>query len=1145
MSTEPNLAISASEAQLRAERRSLILIFACAMALTIASAVVVFNVGRRVIVAQDRMADQLMVLKEAPEFISVMTDAETGQRGYVLTGEDSYLAPYNDAVRKVNAQVQAIKEMANKGLISKESVHSISDSVQAKLDELKQTVDLRREKGFEASEAVVRTNRGKEHMDSIRRRIDEVRATAQQAYDVAEAISIRATWVRTFTFIAATILNVAFLAWTFRRIAQQDWLRAGQMRLSVAMSGEKNLAQLGDEALKLLAEYLQAQAGAIFVEENGRYERAATYAVPAGADVPEEFAAGEGLLGQAVKDVRPFVVKNVPEGYLATGSGLGTARVRSLLIAPMKVGGTVNAALELGFFGAAPRLGPELMTRVSEAVSMAVRSAKYRTKLQELMEETQRQSEELQSQGEELRVSNEELTEQSRALKESQSRLEQQQVEMEQTNSQLEEQTQLLETQRDDLRRAKVDLEYQAKVVEQASRYKSDFLANMSHELRTPLNSSLILAKLLADNKAGNLTAEQVKFAQTIQSAGNDLLALINDVLDLSKIEAGHFELRPQTMPVGGLVENLRSMFAPIATQRQLALKMTIAPGTPQNIYTDAQRLEQVLKNLLSNALKFTEKGEVVLEVSRSGEGRVAFAVRDTGIGIADSQQKAIFEPFVQADGTTNRKYGGTGLGLSISRELVRLLGGTIRLASNLGTGSVFTIDVPESYVKEDVAPRAEKPLDAEIVPEDLSSAAAKPATEAAQALKRGRIPDDREKLNGKQRIILIVEDDEIFAAILSDIAHESNFQSLIASSAEEALALAQQYSPSAVLLDVGLPDNSGMYVLERMKADARTRHIPVHIVSGSDHTETAMAMGAVGYMLKPVQREQLAEAFEKLEARLTQKMRRVLVVEDDAVQLDSLQKLLASNDVKTTGVQTAADCLEELKNKTFDCMVMDLTLPDASGFSLLKTLSEQDAYSFPPVIIYTGRDLLPDEEQQLRKYSKSIIIKGAKSPERLLDEVTLFLHQVVSDLPPEQQKMLEKVRGRDAALEGRRVLIVEDDIRNIFALTSLLETHGVMLDVARNGKEALTALEKAAEKKAPAPDLVLMDIMMPEMDGMTAMREIRKLPQWKKLPIIALTAKAMKNDHKDCLDAGANDYLAKPLDVEKLLSLVRVWMPR
>jgi CheY-like chemotaxis protein len=473
------------------------------------------------------------------------------------------------------------------------------------------------------------------------------------------------------------------------------------------------------------------------------------------------------------------------------------------------------------------------------------------------------------------------------------------------------------------------------------------------------------------------------------------------------------------------------------------------------------------------------------------------------------------------------------------------LMGGNIQLTSELGRGSVFTVTLPETFdEKTPVALRSEQ-----FTPPQSEASLAIPKPSAPPSSKpparQSVIPDDRERLTGNGRAILIVEDDESFAEILLDLAHELDFQALVALSAEEALALAQQFQPSAVVLDIGLPDSSGMFVLERLKADNRTRHIPVHVVSASDHSEPALSMGAVGYMLKPVKREQLVEAFQKLELRLTQKLRRVLVVEDDAVQLDSIRRLLGSKEVETVGVRTAADCLEKLKVATFDCMVLDLTLPDASGFSLLKTLSAEEAYSFPPVIIYTGRELSADEEQRLRKYSKSIIIKGAKSPERLLDEVTLFLHQVVSELPADQQRMLEQVRSRDTALEGLRVLIAEDDVRNVFALTCLLEPKGIKVQIARNGREAIQALEKAGKDDVIRIDLVLMDIMMPEMNGLAAMREIRKNPVWQKLPIIALTAKAMKDDQEQCIQAGASDYLAKPLDVEKLLSLIRVWMPR
>ncbi len=940
-------------------------------------------------------------------------------------------------------------------------------------------------------------------------------------------------------FGAITIWLVAVIGYRFIRerlaVREENWLQAGQTNLGEQLLGEQRMEELGDSILRFSAETLGAAAGALFVSEGGHFKRCATFGAAADS-VPETFSKDDGLLGQAAKDGRDFLVSDVPDGYLAIGSGLGKSSPRHLLISPMRLGGKANAVMELGFLQPVREVDRELVRRVETAIAVAVRAVKYRVRLQELLEETQQQSEEVQAQSEELRVSNEELEEQSRALQESQGRLELQQTELEQINTQLEAQTETLERQKRELVISKKDLERQAREVEKASRYKSDFLANMSHELRTPLNSSLILSKLLAENRAGNLTPEQVKYALTIESSGNDLLVLINDVLDLSKIEAGHMEIHPETIAVSRLAKDLQDLFEPIAGNKSLALDIEITPDAPKNIVTDMQRLEQVLKNLLSNALKFTESGAVKVRIGRFADGRVSFAVTDTGIGIAPEQQRTIFAPFFQADGTTSRKYGGTGLGLSISRDLTRLLGGEIRLASTVGEGSTFTVIVPEIF---------EGPGE---IPEPLpipSAAPPPPDMATAEKFYPGTVPDDREHLTPGSRLIMTVEDDISFAGIISDLAHEMNFQCIVATSVEEALALAFKYLPSAIVLDVGLPDHSGLLVLERLKADRRTRHIPIHVVSAGDHTRTALELGAIGYLLKPVKRDRLAQAFRDLESRMTDKMRRVLVVEDDPVQMEAMRDLLGSRAVETVCVRTAAECLENLSRTTFDCMVLDLSLPDASGFSLLEKLSQEDAYSFPPVIVYTGRDLTGAEEQRLRKYSKSIIIKGAKSPERLLDEVSLFLHQVVAELPPEKQRMLETAANRDAALEGRKILVAEDDVRNVFALTSLLEGRGVTLRIARNGREAIAALEAGLTDPAAAVDLVLMDIMMPEMDGFSAMREIRKRREWAKLPIIALTAKAMKNDQEQCLAAGASDYLAKPLDVEKLLSLIRVWMPR
>jgi len=1087
------------------------------------------------------------VIVALDELLAITQDAETGQRGFLLTNNETYLQPYSSAVAAIPQQLDKIAQLIGANPVQTSRVDALKSHVEAKLAELRETIALRQTQGLGAALSIVGSDRGKVEMDAVRAQLAAIsqEEADQRARLLAQMGDAQNTALAT-TFLSGALgifltVTVGILmrrATLARRCG--EWLQKGQIGLASAMLGDQTAEQLGNGILEFLADYLGAVAGAFFVGRREVFQRVSTYGVPDNADVPSQFKLREGLLGQAASENRAKVIGEVPNGYLAFGSALGRDKPRHLAILPSSVDGTVNAVLELGFLRPLDESVLALLDEASEAVAIAVRSANYRDELQNLLEETQRQSEELQTQSEELRVSNEELEEQGRALKESQARLELQQVELEQTNSQLEEQTQQLETQRDDLEQINAAVQLKARELEQAGRYKSDFLANMSHELRTPLNSSLILAKLLADNPEDNLTDEQVKYAQTIQSSGNDLLTLINDILDLSKIEAGHVEIRPEAVSVERLTANMRQLFEPVAQEKKLGFLVEIAPDCPPVIETDMQRLEQVLKNLLSNAFKFTESGQVSLSVRRAGDAQLALVVTDTGIGIAEEQQQSIFEAFHQADGTISRKYGGTGLGLSISRQLVRLLGGTVELKSKKGQGSSFSVTIPLSYDPAKVRDRE--------VQGTTSVAATLPRVEAPTTTRTAlphRVDDDRDVPSDAKRLLLVIEDDETFAAILRDLSREMGFRSLVAGTAEEALTLAKQFMPSAIVLDVGLPDQSGLSVLDLLKRDVKTRHIPIHIVSGGDHAETALSLGAVGYVLKPVQREQLVEVLQKLENRLSQSVRRVLIVEDDAVQRDAVARLLTSHDVETVTAGTAAECLDLLKTQTFDCMVLDLSLPDASGYSLLETLSHEGAYAFPPVIVYTGRELSADDEQRLRRYSKSIIIKGAKSPERLLDEVSLFLHQVVAELPDAQQKMIRKARNRDALLEGRRILVVEDDVRNVYALTNILEPRGAIVEIARNGQEALNALENSANQPDAGIDLVLMDVMMPVMDGLTATREIRKNPDWKKLPIIALTAKAMPDDQQRCIDAGASDYMAKPLDVEKLLSLVRVWMPR
>jgi signal transduction histidine kinase/DNA-binding response OmpR family regulator len=837
------------------------------------------------------------------------------------------------------------------------------------------------------------------------------------------------------------------------------------------------------------------------------------------------------LASQAANENRSLVLRELPPGYIKVASALGEAPPRELLIVPFSNFGKVKGVIEIGFLKPAGEREREFLELVGNAIGASVAAVLYRQRLQDALAETQALNEELQVQQEELRTANEELEEQSRALEESQSSLENQQAELEQTNDQLAEQALNLDMKNAALTDAQEQLRQRALELERASRYKSEFLANMSHELRTPLNSSLILAKLLADNGNGNLNEEQVRFAQTIYSAGNDLLHLINDILDISKVEAGKMELVPEELPLRRVVDSLGMTFEPLARQKQLAFAVTVAADVPATLHTDRQRLEQVLKNLLSNAVKFTESGSVTLAVDATPEGWLRFAVQDSGIGIAPEQQERIFDAFHQADGTTSRRFGGTGLGLSISRDLTALLGGTLNVESTPGAGSTFTLCLPRSGAVA-ATPPAPVPAPTASVPAPAPAAPAVLATGPA-------FPDDRDQPAAGRRSVLAIEDDPAFARILFDLAHDLEYRCLVAHSAGEGLELAASHSPNAILLDMRLPDGSGLSVLQQLKENPATRHIPVHVVSSSDNGGEALHLGAIGYALKPTTREQLEQVFRKLQEKSNQKIKRVLLVEDDARQRDSVVQLIADADVEIAAVGSGSEALELLRRQIFDCMIIDLKLPDMQGKELLQQMSVEELCSFPPVIVYTGRNLTRDEEAELLRYSRSIIIKGARSPERLLDEVTLFLHKVESTLSSERQSMLKTVRGRDRVFEGRTILLVDDDVRNVFALTSALEQRGARVEVGRNGFEALAKLDEVA-----AVDLVLMDVMMPGMDGLEATRRIRQIDRFARLPIIAITAKAMKDDQEQCLAAGANDYLAKPIDLTRLYSLLRVWMP-
>lgn len=1102
-----------------------------------------------------------LTIRKANQVLRTALDRETSLRGYVITGNDEFLEPYQRSKGGITHELTALRELVADQPEQLQRLDAIEDSA-AQWSAYSRNVIAVRRTGGDAS-GPVRSGVGKQLMDELRGGItgfleEEEGIKAQRYSDARSMVYLLVGLFLLFSATVAILLgywgrrDLVHLAGTYdgllrqqaehaEKLQRQAWMREGQTQFADHVAGQLSLPAVCSSLLQFIGRYLGAAVGAVYVmEKENVLRRAASYAFTAEAEQRQQaFRVGESLVGQAALERRTLQLHDLPADYIRISSGLGDALAASLVVVPVLVDQEVNAVLELGFPGAVAARELELLQLLTEKIGTAIAAANYRQQLQVALWETQQLNEELQSQQEELRTANEELEEQARAVEEVQSQLELQHAELARSNDRLATQSAVLELQRDTVERKNVELnntqqllEDHARELERASRYKSEFLANMSHELRTPLNSSLILARLLADNSSGNLDAEQVRYAQSIYAAGNDLLELINDILDISRVEAGRLEIRADYIALDKFVESVAAAFRPEALEKSIEFAVVTAAGLPATLFVDQKRLLQILRNLLSNALKFTDRGgHVKLRIESRPDAHLAIVVQDDGIGIKPEHQHEIFEAFRQGDGTTNRKYGGTGLGLSISRELARLLGGTLTVESVPGEGSEFMLTIPVVYREPEPAAAVPAPASAGFAAPDLS---ARPPFEPQPFL------DDRGKLASALRTLLIIEDEPQFAQILYDLGHQQHFNCLVATGADAGFQTALDYLPDAILLDMKLPDHSGLTVLERLKANPKTRHIPVHIVSVEDYSEVALLLGAVGYLTKPVTREALQSALVDLGQRLDRKVKRVLLVDGDRGQRASIEQLIGDADIEITGIDRGEAALQALQERVFDCMIIDLRLPDMSGAELLRRMTAAEICSFPPVIVHTAGDLSTADEAELLRYSRSIIIKGARSPERLLDEVMLFLHKVEADLPVERQQMLRTVRNRERVFEGRKVLVVDDDVRNIFALTSLLEQKGAFVEVARNGREALEQLESSDDI-----DLVLMDIMMPEMDGFEAIERLRAIPRFANLPVIAVTAKAMRDDHERCLQAGANDYLAKPINLDRLLSLIRVWLPQ
>jgi tubulin-specific chaperone A len=943
-----------------------------------------------------------------------------------------------------------------------------------------------------------------------------------------------------------------------KMLETQIWETTGQAQLNDKMRGEQDIVTLANNVIRQLCQYLPAQIGALYLAEGHTLSLAGSYAYSS-KEPAKPIKFGQGLLGQAAVEKQPLLISDVPDNYITVSSGLGELAPRQIMVFPFMYEERVVGVAEMGTLAEFSQAQLKFIRTALDSIAIAFNTAQTRARVNELLAETQQQAEELQTQGEELRVANEELASQTESLRASEVKLKQKQAELEAINTQLEEKASALEEssaalrekqatldrQNQELKTAQHELEKKAEELALASKYKSEFLANMSHELRTPLNSLLILARMLVDNKEGNLTEEQTESAQIIYSGGTDLLNLINDILDLSKVESGKMVFNFEAMLLTELDLMVRSQFSHVAEEKSLELNITLADNLPARIETDPQRLKQVIKNLLSNAFKFTTTGGVSLNIYRPGatvdlsrsrldpSQAIAISVTDTGIGMTPDQQKIIFEAFQQADGSTSRKYGGTGLGLSISREMVSRLGGQINVESKPGQGSTFTLYLPISRTGVNTSENQTEEMGSAL-PSTPTPLAPRPPSAPIPASP----PDDRANLGADDKIVVIIEDDPKFAKIVSDYAHKKGFKCLIAACGKTGLELVKAYQPGAIILDLNLPDISGWEVLEVLKHDPTTRHIPVHIISGDDEDLDAYRKGAIGYLTKPVSQEYLDEAFQKIENFISRQIKSLLLVEDDPNSRHSIKKLLGGGDVQISEAEQGQTALDLLKTQHFDCMILDLSLPDMTGFEILNTINQDEALAKCPVIVYTSRDLTPEENLELMKYAARVIVKGVKSPERLLDETALFLHRVVADMSEDKQQAIKQLYNKDTMLKDKKILIVDDDMRNSFALSKLLSDKGIAVKIARDGQKALDLLAQDTDV-----DLVLMDIMMPVLDGYETTRRIRAQQEFKTLPILALTAKAMKDDRDKCLAAGANDYLPKPVDIDRLFSMLRVWL--
>ena len=1096
------------------------------------------------------------VIKKTNSLLQLLIDGETGMRGYGATANKKFLDPYNDAVPKVTETLVQLSNLVVDNPIQAKRIDSLKIIVNRQLNILKTNIETRDAKGLDYMVANSMFLNGKGNMDSIRdinNRVIETENTLlaerKAASDEASEQAIVIIVIGCMIFLIIVVIMFYYIQATFarqKRVEEEvrvanielekvlienegkNWLLTGSGNLNERMQGQQSEKELSENILSEISKYANSLTGTLYLydENEEKLNLYASYAFSDPGALKQSIRISDGWIGQAAKEERAAIVKGKLNDKLLLGSSILEDELIETFIVPFFFDKKLKGVLELGFRNEVPEQVKEYILLVANDIGIAVNTSQARTIMHDLFEETQQQAEELEAQQEEMRVTNEELMNKTEMLQASEEELRVQQEELRTINAELEEKASLLEEKNQAIEEARQSISIKASELETTGRYKSEFLANMSHELRTPLNSILVLARILKDNKPLNLSEDQIKYASVIFNAGNDLLTLINDILDLSKIESGKLDMQNEDIKISDILSDMQSLFAEVASNKKINYTTNLS-GVPPTILTDKVRVEQVIKNLLSNAFKFTpENGTISINaVAGPRQDTVSFKIKDSGIGIPADKQRIIFEAFQQADGSTSRKYGGTGLGLSISRELAALLGGNITLSSVPGEGSEFVLTLPfkAKFVEpqEDIVPTIDN---------------YQPTTFLDTVVIRPANPDH-------EPFVIIVEDDKNFADILQDYARDHGFKSVMVNEGTNAVEIIKEQQPDAVILDIMLPGKDGWQILKELKQDEATLHIPVHLMSAGEAAANRVRKeGAISFLKKPVNTETLDKLFGDIMSKSGTKFTQILLVEDHKAQSQALKDLMQSQGITVDQAFDGESAFRMLHENEYQCVILDLNLPDISGLDLLDKIKEVDRFAILPVIINTAMELDRTSVNRLMQYANAMVVKTNKSSDRLIDEVNLFLNKISESGPQTGTtgnglKIKTTSKGKES-LKGKKVLVVDDDMRNIFALSSALESYDLNVVIANDGEEAIAKLEEVTDI-----DIVLMAIMMPKMDGYEATRHIRKQNKWVKLPVIALTAKAMKDDREKCIAAGANDYITKPVDMDRLIALMQLWL--